>query len=257
MGMPQGGAEGNDAGAIDPASILSPTPAILLSDEVIDRLRDSILKGSLPTGYRLREEQLAEALGVSRGPVRNALLQLEREGLVVRRPNRGAIVAQLARQDLEEVYSLRLATEPLGCAWAARNVQEADLDEMQRVIDSYQKLLTSRVTEQVAAEADLRFHDAIYRASRHRRLIGLWHDLRPQVYVFLLTRRYVRARDFRTIMVENHGKILDAISRRDEDAAREAASAHVNASYARVLDAYEGDAASAASGAEDGGSPAR
>src|SRR5579871_2022414 len=82
---------------------LGPALATLLSDEVVDRLRESILRGHFAPGDRLREEQLAEALGVSRGPIRNALVQLEREGLAVRRPNRGAVVAELSRGDLEEV----------------------------------------------------------------------------------------------------------------------------------------------------------
>src|ERR1700722_17271043 len=79
------------------AAMLGPALAMLLSDEVVDRLRDSILRGHFAPGDRLREEQLADALGVSRGPIRNALVQLEREGLVQRRRNRGAIVARLSR----------------------------------------------------------------------------------------------------------------------------------------------------------------
>ena len=114
-------------GALDATAILTPAAAILLSDEVVDRLREAILRGLFAPGDRLREEQLAEALGVSRGPIRNALLQLEREGMVMRRRNRGAIVARLSRVDLEEVYSLRLAIEPVACAWAARNANERDL----------------------------------------------------------------------------------------------------------------------------------
>jgi DNA-binding GntR family transcriptional regulator len=224
--------------AIDPATIFTPAPAVLLSDEVVDRLRDSILKGRLTTGYRLREEQLAEALGVSRGPVRNALVQLEREGLVVRVPNRGATVAELSRKDLEEVYSLRLAIEPIGCAWAARNAVDQDLTEMQAIIDSYAKF-NRRLTEQAAAEADLRFHDVVYRASRHKRLLNQWQNLRPQVYVFLMVRRYVREPEFREIMISNHGAILDVIARGDEDAARVVAAEHVSASYRKVLAAYD------------------
>lgn len=121
---------------------------------------------------------------------------------------------------------------------------------MERVIGSYGKPLTSRVTEQVTAEANLRFHDAMYRASRHGGCWDCGQDLRPQVYVFLLTRRYVRAHDFRMIMVENHPSVLDAIEQRDADAA-----APANASYTRVLAAYEDGAAPAMSGAISGASP--
>jgi DNA-binding GntR family transcriptional regulator len=221
------------------SNLFEPAPAVLLSHEVVDRLRDSIITGRLATGYRLREEQLADAFNVSRGPVRNALEQLEREGLVVRRPNRGAVVAELSRGDLEEVYSLRLAIEPVACAWAARNADDQDLAAMQAVIRGYAKL-NSRVTAQQAAEADLGFHDVVYRSARHKRLFSLWQTLRPQVYVFLLARRYVRDRGFRDVMIENHGAILGAISRGDEDGARAIAAEHVSASYGKVLAAYDG-----------------
>jgi DNA-binding GntR family transcriptional regulator len=225
---------------VDATSFLSPASTILLSDEVVDRIREAILMGQFAPGDRLREEQLAEALHVSRGPIRNALLQLEREGMVVRRRNRGALVARLSRADLEEVYSLRQAIEPVACAWAARNAVEADLSELQTIINGYSRL-SSRVSVQEAAEADLSFHDVLYRAARHRRLLRLWQDLRPQVYLFLLTRTYVRTKEFREIMVVGHTRLLDVVRNRDEEGAREIAAEHVRTSYGRVLEAYEND----------------
>lgn len=220
------------------SAFLGPALATLLSDEVVERLRESILRGHFAPGDRLREEQLADALGVSRGPIRNALVQLEREGLAVRRPNRGAVVAELSRIDLEEVFSLRLAIEPVACAWAARNAQADDLAELQEVINGYSRL-TTKATTREAAEADLAFHDVVYRASAHRRLLGLWEDLRPQVYVFLLARSYVHTRGFREIMIRNHAAILSVIAARDEDRVREVAADHVRTSYLRVVASYD------------------
>ena len=219
-------------------TFLGPALATLLSDEVVERLRESILRGHFAPGDRLREEQLADALGVSRGPIRNALVQLEREGLAVRRPNRGAVVAELSRVDLEEVFSLRLAIEPVGCAWAARHAQPRDLDELAAVIEGYSRL-TTKATPREAAEVDLAFHDIVYRASAHRRLLGLWEDLRPQVYVFLLARSYVHRREFREIMIRNHAAILAVIADHDEERAREVAGAHVRTSYLRVVAGYD------------------
>lgn len=223
--------------AVEMRAVLTPAAAPLLSNTVVDRLREAILRGLFLPGDRLREEQLAEALGVSRGPIRDALLQLEREGMVVRRPNRGAMVARLSRADLEEVYSVRVAIEPVAYAWATRNAVQRDLEEMQAIIDSYSKL-TRRVTVQEAADADLGFHDVIYVAARNKRLLNLWQDLRPQVYVFLLARTYVRKREFREIMIARHGQILVAIADRDEPRARELAAEHVQTSYERVLAEY-------------------
>lgn len=225
---------GNGEAGVPLKSILGPAKGALLADEVVDRLRETILHGHLAPGTRLREEHLADALETSRGPVRGALLQLEREGLVVRRPNRGAVVASLSRVDLEEVYSLRLAVEPLVCRWAARNAVADDLAGMKAVIEGYAETLTTTVSDGDAAEADLRFHDLVYSAARHKRLLRLWYDLRPQVYVFLLSRTYVRTPEFRHIMVSGHGAILSVIASGDEDRAAELARDHVNASYLRV-----------------------
>ena len=199
----------------DMSTLLAPASPTVLSDTVADRLRDTIFQGHFAPGERLREESLAEALDVSRGPIRDALLQLEREGLVVRRRNRGAMVAQLSRTDLDEVYSLRIAIEPLVCAWAARNATEPDWAEMQATIDTYTELDES-VTVHEAADADLRFHDVVYRASRHKRVLRLWQDLRPQVYIFMLARTYVGEPEFPTIMIRNHGELLGDQGRRRE-----------------------------------------
>jgi DNA-binding GntR family transcriptional regulator len=223
----------------DVSSVLTPTAPVHLSDTVTERLRRTIVEGHFSPGDRLREEQLAEALDVSRGPIREALRDLEREGLVVRRRNRGAIVASLSRADFEEVYSLRLAIEPLVCAWAAENASEQDWLELESVITGYSELATTATTPHEAADADLRFHDVVYRAAGHRRVQRLWQDLRPQVYIFLLARKYVGTREFRDIMIANHGSILSALKARDAEAARRTAMQHVEASYRRVIADYD------------------
>jgi len=217
---------------------LAPATPTLLSEIVAERIRATIVRGELAPGDRLREEQLAGALDVSRGPIRDALLQLEREGLVVRRRNRGAVVAQLSRADLEEVFSLRLAIEPFVCAWAARNAGEEDWAEMQGCIEVFERLDTS-VTVQTAAEADLQFHDVVYRASGHARVLRLWQDLRSQVYMAMLARTYVREPDFADIMVRNHTALLEAIRERDEERAQRVGTEHVQTSSRRVLAGYD------------------
>lgn len=230
--------------AADAMTFLGPAPVKSLSDGVVEQMRESILQGHLLPGARLLEEQLAEALGVSRGPVRSALFQLEREGLVIRRRNRGAVVAGLSRPDLEEVYSLRLAIEPVACGWAARNATAADIEAMRTIIDTYSTVLTSDVTTADAASADVGFHDIVYRAARHARLLRLWQDLRPQVHLFLLNRKYVRSPDFREVMIDGHQAIVASITSSDGDAAAVAAE-HVRTSYEHVLSEF--DAAEAVS----------
>ena len=132
----------------------------------------------------MREEALASVLGLSRGPVREALAQLEREGLVIRQPNRGATVARLSLEDLEEVYSLRLALEQLAVRQAIKNAEPMYFDKMQAVVDEMQTCLNRGITTQEAARLDIRFHELIYEASHHKRLLNVWSTLRPQILHF-------------------------------------------------------------------------
>src|SRR3712207_4131206 len=117
--------------------VLTPAMKRSLSEDVADRLRDAIFRGSYKPGEPLREEQLAAMLDVSRGPVREALVQLEREGLVIVRRHRGATVARLSRADLEEVYSLRLALERLAMQRAVHNATERDFATLEVVLADF------------------------------------------------------------------------------------------------------------------------
>jgi DNA-binding GntR family transcriptional regulator len=220
---------------------LAPPPKEALADAVVDRLRQSILEGYVAPGEPLREERLAAALDVSRGPVREAILQLEREGLVVRRPHRGAVVARLSRRDLEEVFSLRLALDRLAFHWATRRATDADLARLEASIRVQAKELPGNVGRQRAAQLDLEFHDIVYELARHERLQRFWSILRPQVHIFLLSRDYVGTPDFADIMVSKHTELLEAIRRGDPDLAEQVAEEHVRTSYKRVVSSYDQD----------------
>jgi DNA-binding GntR family transcriptional regulator len=220
---------------------LAPPNKEALADAVVDRLRRTILEGFVVPGEPLREERLASALDVSRGPVREALLQLEREGLVVRRPHRGAVVARLSRRDLEEVYSLRLALERLACHWAARHATGEDLAALEAAVRVQAKELPGNESRQRAAELDLEFHDIVYATARHDRLLRFWANLRPQVHIFLLSRDYVGTRDFPKIMVHRHTEMIDALRAGNARGAEKVAEEHVRTSYLRVVSSYERD----------------
>ncbi len=221
----------------DLSTILSPPDKRSLADEVTASIREAILSGRLSPGERLREESLANTLNVSRGPVRAAIQQLQREGLVSVRRNYGTFVARLSQQDLDEVYSLRRAIEPLAIQLAIQNATESDLAELQAVIDSMAAHLAKGISEQEAAELDLRFHEAIYLATRHKRLIEIWSALRPQIHVVLLTRNVVNA-DFRESLAKGHQMIADAIRMQDEALALTLTGDHLKASYERVSRSY-------------------
>lgn len=209
-----------------------------LGVDIATRLRSAILTGYFGPGERLREEALAKTMGVSRGPIREALIQLEREGLIVIRRNRGAFVAQLAREDLDEVYTLRVAIEQLAVTRAVRFATERDLEGMQEVVDRIAERMSHGITEQEAAELDLDFHDLIYLAANHRRLYETWTNLRPQIHIVMLNRN-VADDDFREMVVPSHQAIVDALRSRDEVRAINLTLEHLHGSYERVARSHE------------------
>ncbi len=217
----------------DLSDVLVPPQKRVLAEDVAARLRDAILEGHFAPGERLREEQLANALGVSRGPVREALVQLERQGLVVINRNRGAVVAQLSREDLEELYTLRLAIEELAVRRATRFATDADLRELDAVMDQIREAVARGTTESEAADLDLRLHDLLYKFARHRRLEDTWSTIRPQIHILLLSRN-VSHGDFREMLLTSHQDIVEAIRIRDEDQAVAFIREHLAGSYERV-----------------------
>jgi DNA-binding GntR family transcriptional regulator len=218
-------------------SPLTPTVKRSLADDVVDRLRDAIFHGSFKPGEALREEQLAAMLDVSRGPVREALVQLEREGLVLVRRHRGATVARLSRSDLEDVYSLRLALERLAIQRATRYATDLDFAAMEAVLTAFDVAPSRGPSEKDVAELDVRFHDLIYQAARHQRLYDCWANLKSQIYIFLLSRNVVDP-DFRDITVKSHAALLEAIRMRDEARATTEIEDHLRGAYDRVVRAY-------------------
>ena len=157
-----------------PGPPLTPAVKRSLADDVADRLRDAILQGSFKPGEPLREEQLAVMLDVSRGPVRVALVQLEREGLVLVRRHRGATVARLSRSDLDEVYSLRLALEVLAVKRAVRYATEEDFAALDAVMVAFDMVLSRDPSEKEVAELDVRFPIGCLHRRRLGTRMGRW-----------------------------------------------------------------------------------
>lgn len=217
----------------DLSRVLEPPEKRVLAEDVAARLRSAILQGHFAPGERLREERLAQALGVSRGPVREALAELERQGLVVIFRNRGAVVAQLSREDLEELYTLRLAIEDLAVRRATRFADDGVIAQFEAIIDRMVQATRRGVTESEAAELDLELHDLIYKTAKHRRLQETWANMRPQIHILLLSRN-VGHGDFREMLLSSHQDIVGALRDRDEDRAAAFIREHLGGSYERV-----------------------
>ncbi len=216
---------------------LMPALKVSLADKVADYLREAIFRGKIAPGEQLREVPLSQMLGISRGPIRDALSQLEREGLVTIPRNGRTIVARLTQEDFDEVYSLRLGLERVAMQYAIRNATPADLDEMQQIVDEMIEEVNRGISEKDAADLDLHFHDVLYQASRHKRLQSVWADLRPQIYIFLLSRN-VADSDFR-VQMTRHQEIVDVIRARDEAQALQVIETHLQVAYNRISKTYK------------------
>lgn len=223
---------------------------------MLERLREALIRGDFAPDQPLREAPLAEMFQTSRGPVREALVRLAREGLVILQPNRGATVAQLSQHDLEEVYTLRLALERLAVQCVVERATDQDLNAMEAVVKSLGRRIAS-ISVKEDADLDIKFHDLLYRAARHERLYACWSDLRPQIYRLLLNRN-VAVPDFRETTVKNHTIIVDVLRSRNAKRAVEAIEDHIRQSYVRIVgrtDSKGTDHQTSLSGTEHWSSP--
>ncbi|MEV6040979.1 GntR family transcriptional regulator [Nonomuraea sp. NPDC052116] len=193
-----------------------------LADEVADRIREAIFAGTYAPGAQLREVELAGALDVSRGPVREALLRLEREGLVRSAWHRGATVTTLSPADVAELDSLRAALEQLAVRQVAAHASDDDLATVEQAAERMRRV----EDEHEMVRCDIAFHDAVYAAARHRRLEEAWQAIRSQVHLFLLTRIGVRSADYLAHIPEEHRELAAALRARDTERALTLFAAH-------------------------------
>lgn len=196
-----------------------------LWETIADALRDEILDGRLAAGSRLVETELAERFGVSRGPVRDALAELAREGLAVDLPRRGTFVSSLTEADLDEVYVIRRAIEEAAVRLAVERASEADLAGLRGALLEVEAAY-ARGDLATAWEADMSFHRAYCRLSGNGRLLALFDEMASQTVLLMRTALATRASLGWTPPVEYHRRIADAIAARDADGAAAAVGDH-------------------------------
>ncbi|WIB68441.1 GntR family transcriptional regulator [Curtobacterium sp. MCBD17_035] len=212
----------------------APVAQPALSQSVVDVLRDMISRGDLVQGQHLKETEIAVALGVSRGPVREAFSQLANEGYVELRRHRGAFVVTLTRQDIDEVYSLRLALERLAIERAATRMTPARFAAMDVILDRMQQV-TADYSPTEAVELDLAFHDLLYEAAEHQRLKRSWEFIRSQVEFFLQARN-TSHRDFLEVGHDEHKAVRDVLATGDPARAAAAIEQHLLGAYGMLLE---------------------
>ncbi len=197
-----------------------------LAELVTEQLREEIISGQLMAGTMVAEIPTAERLGVSRVPVREATLVLERDGLLVFEGRGRCRVRTLAPRDFQEIYDVRVMLECESFRLAARNHTPSDLEKMEANI---QKMSRARSLAQTTL-LDIEFHDLIVAASRHSRVQHLWGAMRGQVQLFTaaLQREVFHVMTtVREAAVKAHKDCLRVIQTQDEAAATQAARAHL------------------------------
>ena len=201
----------------------------LVREATYDRLKRLIVEGRLLPGERLSEPALAEALGVSRTPVREALQRLAQEGLVELTPGKGARVRVLSPREVEEVYEVRALIEGEAAARAAERCSEEGVRRLEEALAELEGADPADYAAQIAA--DERFHAMLVAASGNRVLEQVFHDLDAAL---ALTRQFSRDLNQSPETRAQHRAIVAAIRAGDAAAARAAAEAHVQAFKATV-----------------------
>jgi DNA-binding GntR family transcriptional regulator len=196
-----------------------------LRDVVFNTLRQEILTGKLKPGERLMEIHLANKLGVSRTPIREAIRKLELEGLVIMIPRRGAEVAQITLKSLEDVMEVRRALDVLAIELACDRMTDEDIEKLHEACASFDVAVTSKDTRQIA-EADVDFHDIIVLSTNNSRLIQLVNNLSEQMYRYRF--EYLKDDTTHETLKQEHLEMYQSIVRKDKVTAAKAVRQHID-----------------------------
>ncbi|MBQ3061485.1 MAG: GntR family transcriptional regulator [Lachnospiraceae bacterium] len=195
-----------------------------LRDVVFNTLRQEILTGNLKPGEHLREIALANKIGVSRTPVREAIRMLELEGLVKMIPRRGALVADISQKELRDVLEVRNALEQLAIELACERITKEQIDELKVNVAEFKRVTRTKDVTKLA-QIDVEFHDIIFNATDNRRLIQMLNNLREQMYRFRF--EYLKDSDVYEGLIEEHIQVIKNLEDRDVENARKNISYHI------------------------------
>ncbi len=207
-----------------------------LREIVSDALRQAIRDGILPPGERLMEIPLAEELGVSRTPIREAIRILEQEGLIVMIPRRGTYVADMSLKDVTEVFELRSILEELAAELAAERITNEEIEALEQHLVEIGNYMNENNLDKVV-QADILFHEILYKASRNDRLVEMINNLREQTLRFRTLSMSQTGRLAKTW--DEHRQLVEAISDHDVERARQIARIHMEESEKTLLEGMQ------------------
>jgi DNA-binding GntR family transcriptional regulator len=204
-----------------------------LSEIVYDKLRTAIIEGTLNPGERLMEVQLAEEMGISRTPVREAIRKLELDGFVVMVPRKGTYVSTLSLKDISDVFEIRASLEALAAGLAAERITPEEEKELKKIILDEVKFSKNEDVEN-SIKFDTDFHEVLYKASRNKKLVNIINNLREQIQRYRTASLTYPGR--LKIAHEEHKKIAEAICDNDVERAKELAKKHIEISENNLLE---------------------
>lgn len=212
------------------------THIISLRYKIYEKIKDNILDLVYPPGYVLGEVKLSEEFGVSRTPVREALGQLELDGLVKSIPNKGSVVAGISKKDIEDIYMLRIRIEGLSSRLAAENITKEELELLKEIVELEEFHTNKNNTGKILA-LDSKFHDIIFKSSKSKTMIHMlstFHD-------YIRRARYssLSSGDRAKEALKEHRDIYDAIANRDSDRAEELTVKHIEKARENMLRTFK------------------
>ncbi|MFC0534252.1 GntR family transcriptional regulator [Phytohabitans kaempferiae] len=200
---------------------------------VQEELRRRILSGELPPGSTLPENELAKELGVSRGPVREALRALETTGLVLRRERKPSIVAPTTRADVDDLFSLRQALEEFAARTAISRNSSSLREEMAESIADFDRRIRSGASAETLVRVDIEFHELFYKWSGNGRLTGMWNSLKDPVRLMMNLSLHLSEPHW-DLLLHEHQRIYTAIKDQDVDLAIDAVQSHLSRAAQRA-----------------------
>ncbi|MDF2685076.1 MAG: transcriptional regulator, GntR family [Clostridia bacterium] len=200
--------------------------------KVFKEIEKAILDGSFQPGDSLTEMKLSTELGVSRTPVREALRQLELEGLVKSVPNKGVVVVGISEKDIDDIYTIRICIESLAAKWAAVNITDEELKSMRDVVE-LQEFYVNKGDALQVWQLDTRFHEIIYESSRSRPLrqtLSQFHN-----YIQKPREISMKSAGRSKTAVEEHRKLYEALQAHDADKAEIYTAEHIRNAKLNLL----------------------
>lgn len=209
-----------------------------LGQVVSDTLRQAIKDGVLKPGERIFELDLAAQLGVSRTPIRDAIKKLALEGFVVNIERRGTYVANISLKEMSQVFEVRTALEELAAGLAAERITPEEIETLELMLVEISKYIEAKDMDKVV-EADVHFHDVLYKASRNSRLADIVYNLREQILRFRSISMNQPGRLAKTW--EEHREMVEAISEHNAAHARKIARLHMEHAEQTLLNGLSKD----------------